>query len=305
MRGWSSVAARSTVAAVAVSGTILAGFSPATAQSAADDVTDDWGTILPNAGCSQATAWLNRLKGVGGVVNMALFEVHSPPTDKTPEVSNLGSELVKMTDKGTGLGVASGYAARTYAGKLPAGPGAPPVAAECAAYAEVTLGTIDVGVPYIASLLPGGTQMSPVGVHLESPTIEAKTQPGEPVKLSGGAAAGYISSVGLKALELPKTWPVNFGLRIPSDYNLPAIASVMTNEQVTTDEHGRPTKDSSGRYQYDKTASSGYVNGIHITLLGNSVGDFTWGHVGVLRPRDSNEMPPCAAPNARCARTTS
>lgn len=262
----------------------------------------DWGTILPNAGCAQSHAWIGRLRGLFGVIDQKVFEVHSPAMKDAPEQRNLGRDVIGLP----GLGVASAFFDRALTNRLPGNPGEPDVVeSECAAYAEAGGGAIDAGLPFISNPVPGKPQLSPIGFHIEGAVVEARSEEGHPVSLKGGAGAGYISSFGGKIIDIPKLWPVNFGLRIPPDYNQPALALATTNEQVTTKPDGTPTLDSKGQYFFDKTATSGYTNIAHASLLGSTAADITLVHAAVAREGTSAEAPPCAVPpgqGARCAR---
>ncbi len=286
MRMWSTFS-RWTAVTAAVS---LTGLAAATLPAAAgtDPIapdSDDWGSVVPSKQCGQADAWVARLTGLGKVVNASLFESSSPATPSAPEELGGGDKLVNLTlPPGIGLGVVSALHTRAVGDKLPGNIGQPNlVPAPCTAYAQAEGASVDVGLPYIASPVPGGTQMSPLGVHVDAISVDATALPGKPVKFRGGAAAGYISVLGNKIVDIPKLWPVNFGARIPADYKQPPFALASTNEQVTTKDDGSPTTDATGHYKYDPAARSGYVNAIHASVLGLNVVDATIGHAAVVR----------------------
>jgi hypothetical protein len=110
-------------------------------------------------------------------------------------------------------------------------------------------------------------ERSPVGVNVGGLTAGAATRPGEALVLTSGGYRGFVAVRGRKVADIPASWPVNHSVRIPQDRRLPVIAIVVTNEQVTTDDSGRPTLDGDGRYRFDAKARSGYVNAVHITLF--------------------------------------
>ncbi|GAB3674361.1 hypothetical protein GCM10027589_44340 [Actinocorallia lasiicapitis] len=260
---------------------------------------EDWGTVVPNAGCVQADAWVARVKGIGGSANSALFESHFPTLPTAPDHQGGGQDLINMTEAESGIGKGSALFTRAAGNKKPVDPGfagTQLVDAPCGAYAEAGGASITVGLPYV----PGPTvPLSPIGVHLEGIVVSANSQPGSPVHLEGGITGGYISSFGVKQVTIPKVWAANFGLRVPADHAVPAVALAVTNEQVTTDNKGVPTLDSHGKYFLDPTATSGYVNAAHATVLGLNAADATVGHAAVLR--DPALTTQCAIPGNRCA----
>lgn len=278
------------------------------------DGPDAWGTIVPgNKECTQSDAWMVSIKGAFGIVNTKLFESHFPSIPDAPDHRNGGKDLVNLTFPafGTrvGLGVVSALYTRAIGNELPANPGdgspssEDTVASRCSAFAEAGGGAVDVGVPYIAPATTGGTQRSPIGVHVEGISVDATARPGQPVALNGGAARGYFSVGGKKVISIPPLWPTNFGVRIPSDRSLPTLATAITNEQVTTDNQGRPTLDSKGHSFTDPTATSGYVNAVHASALGTNGADVIVGHAAVLTR--SSPVPPCSVPEkgTRCTTT--
>lgn len=277
---------RAAIAVTAASVAVLGIAVPASAGQ--DPVADDWGTVVPNGGCAQADAWVASVRGLGDTVDARLFESHSPAVPTAPGSRSGGKDLVNLTVPslfGTqmGLGVGSALYSRALANKLPANPGASDtIPAFCAAYAEAGGGSIDVGLPYVSSPLPGAPQLSPVGLHVEGLSVDATATLGKPVTLNSGAARGYISSLGTRLLAVPPMWPVNFGIRIPADRAQPVLALATTNEQVTTDSSGRPTLDPSGQYFFNPNASSGYVNAVHVSILGTNGADIVVGHAAVL-----------------------
>ncbi len=289
------------VAAVSLSGLALSTLPASAAPDPIPPDPDDWGTVVSGNHCAQADSWVARVTGLGKVVNTALFEAHAPETPSAPEDVAGGEHLVNLTiPPGIGLGVASAIHARALADQLPTNPGQQATTpAPCSAYAQAEGASVDVGLPYIANPVSGGTQLSPLGVHVDAISVDATATPDNPVAFRGGAAAGYISSFGNKIISIPKLWPVNFGVRIPADYSQPAFALASTNEQVTTDSGGYPTTDSSGHYRYDPTARSGYVNAIHASVLGTNAADVTVAHAAVLQ--NGSGLPACTV-TARCGR---
>lgn len=317
MRNWKRLCGRAAVGTGIAAAALAAVVTPA---SAGDDLikrVDDWGTVSPSGDCVQAQAWTIRVKGLnnalGGERGSLLFPAHYPAIDGEPE-TNGGKDIIRLP-----IGVVSALGSRAIGHKVPGSPGLPDVIpAPCHAYAEANGGQVDVGIPYVPppplcpfpQPIPGGvappdnkcTQMSPVGVNVRAIRQTATAAPGKPVKFTGGAAGGYISFGGVRAINIPDTWPVNFGARIPDDRTQPALAAAMTNEQVTTDSQGRPTVGPDGHYKFDPTASSGYVNGAHATVFGTNVADVTVAHAAVLLDKTKLPAQPCA-PGERCRGT--
>jgi hypothetical protein len=277
---------RAAIVMVAASVSVLGVVEPASARQPGPDPAADWGTVVSNGGCAQSDAWIASLRGLGGNVDTRLFESHSPPTPAAPQARNGGKDLVNLTMPSLfglqiGLGAGSALYTRALANKVPAGAGAPDTTPSfCTAYAEAGGASIDLGLPYLSNP-GGGTQLSPVGVHLEGVSVDATATPGKPVVLNGSAVRGYLSSLGSPVITIPPQ-SVNAGLRIPPDRSQPVLALATTNEQVTTDSSGRPTLDQAGHYAFDPTASSGYVNAVHISLLGTNGADLVVGHAAVL-----------------------
>jgi len=281
MGGWSTGRRAAVVAAAMIAGAVL----PAAAQAAEGPDSDDWGTIVKGVHCAQSDAWIARVQGLQRTVDTALFEAHSPATPTAPEAQNGGQNLVNLTvPPGIGLGVVSALYSKALTDRLPTNSGGSgTVPAPCAAHARAGGGSVDVGVPYVAAPVAGGTQLSPIGVHVDAIDVEATSRPGHPVAFKGGAVSGYLSSFGRRIINIPKIWPVNFGVRVPADRSQPAFALATTNEQVTTDSEGKPTLDAKGHYKYDPTATSGYINGIHATVLGTTAADATVAHAAVIQ----------------------
>lgn len=286
MGGWSTVRRRTAVVASAAVMSLAGIVIPASAAQVADEPDgDEWGTVVPGPHCAQANSWIARVEGIGKYVNTTLFETHSPPTPTAPEDRGGGDKLVNLTvPPGIGLGVVNALSTRAVTGRLPGTPGSPElVPVPCAAYARAQGASVDVGLPYIANPIQGGTQLSPLGVHVDAIDVDATAKPGQPVAFRGGAASAYLSVFGKRIIDIPKLWPVNFGVRIPADRSQAAFALATTNEQVTTDAKGMPTLDAKGHYMYDPTASSGYINAIHASVLGLNVVDANVGHAAVLQ----------------------
>ncbi|MFE0176822.1 hypothetical protein ACFWZ2_31410 [Streptomyces sp. NPDC059002] len=267
---------------------------------------DDWGTVVETDDCLQADAWVARVKGLASVVDTALFESHYPTTPKAPTEQAGGNKLIDLAPGGVGIGKASALYSRAMGHSHPATTsGDPKVPARGEVYADAGGAAVDVGVPYIQNPA-GGTQLSPLGVHVEGITVSAYSQPGKAVEFTGGAARGYISVAGARIIDIPPLWAVNFGVRIPDDYSKPPIALATTNEQVTTDQKGNATLGPDKHYKFDPKASSGYVNGIHASVLGTEVADVTVAHAAVIRdPARTDKFAPKlpAGPERRGARS--
>ncbi|GAB3661861.1 hypothetical protein GCM10027589_24450 [Actinocorallia lasiicapitis] len=292
---------RSALLAAGAAAACVAGLAtPASAGFTPD--SDDWGVVVPNAGCVHAEAFAAQVKGLGGSADSVMFQSHYPTLPTAPATAGGGSDLINLNGFGKGTAIATRAVGHAYPGE-PGVQNSALVPTPCGAYAEAQGASIDVGSPYVPNPT-GGVPLSPFGIHLEAIAISAATAPGQPVKLHGGAAGGYISSFGKKVINIPKLWAANFGLRVPADYSQPAIALASTNEQVTTDSDGVPTLDASGHYKFDPTAASGYVNAAHASILGTNASDAIVGHAAVLRDASAPipplsslpKLPPAPAP---------
>jgi hypothetical protein len=278
MRG-GRLAATAVIAAGALA-TMMPPASADTGQGRRNGDPGNWGNVLPNAGCAQANAWIVGVRGVLGLINTRLFEVHSPPTQDAPETRGAGKDLVNIPF----IGVASAFFNRALTNRVPGNPGEPDIVPKkCAAYAEAGGASVDIGIPFIPNPIPGRPQLSLIGFHVEGLVARAETLPGKPAKMSSTAGAAYFSTLGNKIIDVPLTWPPNFGLRIPPDYNLPELALATTNEEVTTNADGTPTLNAKGQYAYDDNATSGYVNLAHVSALGAAAADVTVAHAAALR----------------------
>jgi hypothetical protein len=278
------------VAVTAVVGTT----TPASAQ------TENWGTVLTGAHCTQAHAWSIRARGITGIADISLFPAHYPATADMPNTNGSPTSVTVPL-----LGNANGLYTRAHGNRVRnTTTTQPDISVTCGAYALSGAAAMDIGVPYVPPLPGCGlftpcTQMSPIGFHLESAEQEAISRPGLPVAFRGDIANGYISISGVRAIQLDPAWPANLGIRVPSNQALPAIAQVMANEQVTTTGAGVPTR---RRRAYDPTAMSGYTNGLHVTLLGSTVGDLTMLHAATLINELYLPAPICNYPAHRCAK---
>ncbi|MEV3852725.1 hypothetical protein AB0J38_00100 [Streptomyces sp. NPDC050095] len=270
--------ALATATALSVAGTSLADDGvPVTRQ------VDNWGTVLETPSPVQSNAWVVRVKGVGGILDTALFESHYPASAKAPKQQNGGNKIVDLAPGGFGIGRVSALFSRALGNEVPSSrAGGANVPAPGTAYADAGGGAVDVGLPYISNP-KGGTQLSPFGVHVDGIMVSALSQPKKPVAFTGGAASGYISVLGQKVVSIPDVWASNLGARIPKDYSQDPVALATTNEQVTTDENGMPTLGKDGHYKMDPKATSGYVTGIHASVLGTQVADVTVAHAAVIR----------------------
>ncbi|KAF9149291.1 hypothetical protein DFQ26_002034 [Actinomortierella ambigua] len=190
------------------------------------------------------------------------------------------------------------FTVRAYTDKIPTTTtGSATTPSNGTASVDVTIRNMEAAPNYIPHRDPDGVQLSPVGAHLHSCFAGALASPGKPVKFVtscdnadninayGRDSPNYISSYGSKVADISAT-AVNTALRIPEDLTKPAIATVYINEQITTDIHGNPTTDENGRYKFDPTATSGYVNIVRIVSSAdsNTPGNvLTMGHAAVIR----------------------
>ncbi|MBM7789238.1 hypothetical protein JOD67_005918 [Tenggerimyces flavus] len=246
-----------------------------------------WGTVIPNVPAPQSHAWLVRVDGI--IADKAVFASHYPVMPDAPKVRSGGSELIRLVPEAqaplipaVGLGVASGAYTKAIGNAVSGNPGQMDLPYPGAAHAEAAATSIDVGVPYISNIIPGGKQLSLVGVHLEGVRV-AVTSWRQRLKFSGmGPVAGYVSLLGRPLLEVPTDYiEPNLGIRLPEDRSEPALAEVVLNEQVTTDSDGKPTEDANGRYEFDPRATSGYANAAHVSVLGLNAIDVTVAHAAV------------------------
>lgn len=246
-----------------------------------------WGTVIPNVPAPQSHAWLVRVDGI--IADKAVFASHYPVMPGAPKVRSGGSELIRLVPEAkaplipaVGLGVASGAYTKAIGNAVSGNPGQMDLPYPGAAHAEAAATSIDVGVPYISNIIPGGRQLSLVGVHLEGVRV-AVTSWRQRLKFSGmGPVAGYVSLLGRPLLEVPTDYiEPNLGIRLPEDRSEPALAEVVLNEQVTTDSDGKPTENAKGRYEFDPKATSGYANAAHVSVLGLNAIDVTVAHAAV------------------------
>lgn len=280
---WRTRAARLAVAGVLAGACVLGALAPALAADAPPPPpnSDDWGTIVPNLPGPQADAWIVRVKGFGGIINSTLFESHDPPIPAAPNTFAGAEKGITIP----GLGIASGISTRALRNKLPSGTqGGPDVPYPGAAYARAEGGLVDIGFPYIPNPIPGMNQpsLSPLGFHADGIQVELWAKPGKPLTVKGAFGTAWMSMFGVKVVDAPAEWPENTVVRIPSDYSQPPVALAGFKEIVTTNNLGQPTLDAKGHYIYSRTASSGYENAGHASMLGTNAADVTVGHAAVL-----------------------
>ncbi|MER5883972.1 hypothetical protein ABT160_09100 [Streptomyces sp. NPDC001941] len=305
MASWRTSGPRALLTAGIALTAVTAVAVPATASAPVG--VDDWGTVVDTEDCVQADAWVVRVKGLGSILDTAMFQSHYPTTPKAPQEQAGGNKLVDLAPGGIGIGKVSALYSRAMGHSHPATvSGGRPVPVRGEVYADAGGAAIDVGVPYIENPA-GGTSLSPIGVHAEGITVSAWSKPGQPVKFTGGAARAYLSVAGLKVIDVPPIWAVNLGVRIPEDYSKPPLALATTNEQVTTDEKGLPTLGADKHYKFDPKATSGYVNGVHASVLGTEVADVTVAHAAVIRDKERTDKyakPDLPLPKAASARSS-
>lgn len=292
-----------TVAAVGVP---MAALAPPAASNSGPSASDDWGRVAPGGLCAQSTAWLKASQNALGMIVYKILETHSPALPGAPEERLDHREKVSLhmpPEDGIWVGNYSKVFSRSYTGKYDKDPGTKRWVSEpCAAYAESGSQWSDFGFPYFPPVFPGLPSNSPVGFRMENIRSSAIGRPGKPAQFKTTADTLWISVLGIK-YDAPKTrgnvMEPNHGFRIPLDRTKPPLGSIMANEQVSTDAKGNPTVDSTGAYQFDATASSGYVNGGHFTLLGATAVDWAVFHAGVLTSNDG--VMPCSV-TSRCTK---
>ncbi|MER7173594.1 hypothetical protein [Streptomyces mesophilus] len=254
-----------------------------TAHADEKEPSYDWGTVVETKDGVQANAWVIGVTGIGRLINARLFESASPGTPKAPREMEGGNELINLAPGGVGLGKVSALYSKALTNKLPMNKSSKrtfPVPG--ASYANAGGGSVHIGLPYVENPF-GGTPLSGLGVSVDAIDVHARSLPGRPVEFQGGAASGEITLFGTKIVEIPPIWAVNLGATIPGTGNDAAPIIAQTNEQITTDAKGVPTKGKNGSYAYDPRATSGYVNAIHASVLGPNVADVTIGHAAVIR----------------------
>ncbi|KAI8866894.1 hypothetical protein GQ42DRAFT_172270 [Ramicandelaber brevisporus] len=253
---------------------------------------DEWGTVVDTPSGIQATGWFMRLQGLQAVPDAQLFVAHDPELPSAPKIQTSSGQLVDLNPGGSfPAGKAQSIQVRSMTNKrLPPNMSTKePEDAIGHVFADCSVSSFDVGFPYVASPNMGGVQQSPIGVHAEGLKVSAYSQPGKPISFTLEATGGYVSVAGTKVVDLPPIWPANFAVRIPEDASQPAVANIVFNEQVTTDELGVPTTGPDGHFKFDAKATSGYVNAIHLSLLGTEVADITIGHAAVIRNKEKTD----------------
>ncbi|KAG0260086.1 hypothetical protein DFQ27_003747 [Actinomortierella ambigua] len=268
----------------------------ASAVTLAETEVPGWGGPIANDKGIEALGWV---LGFGSQSDKIYqyFAAVSPARPTTPEGLISSDMLGSRLSSG---GPVSTFTVRAYTDKIPTtttGPATTP--ANGTASVDVTIQNMNAAPNYIRHRDPTGVQLSPVGAHLHNCFAGALASPGKPVKFvtscsdngsyyfssDGSDSPNYISSYGSKVADISAT-AVNTALRIPEDLTKPAIATVYINEQITTDIHGNPTTDEYGRYKFDPTATSGYVNIVRIvsSAYSNTPGNvLTLDHAAVIR----------------------
>ncbi|MFC7307022.1 hypothetical protein ACFQVC_22675 [Streptomyces monticola] len=293
---------------------LLCSVMPAQAENAEKDPvtdSDQWGVVLDDTkDCVQADAWVARLKGVAGIIDIPLFESHYPGIPRAGHTQAGGADLINLTDRnGVGLGKASALFTRAMGHQTPAETqGGKFKDFRGSSYAEAGLGTIEVGLPLDTKKPKNdGGRYGLLGVEVGVIDVSAWSKPKQAIEFTGGAAGGSLNLAGVQVLNVPPLWGVNVGLSLPPDHPELPWVSVMTNEQVTTDKKGVPTrKAGTNKYQYDTNATSGYINAIHLSLFGTNVADLSLGHAAVIRDKEKTDKyaNPYMSPNEQQAWAT-
>ncbi|GAB6898403.1 hypothetical protein [Kineosporia succinea] len=242
-----------------------------------------WGTVLAGAPL-QAGTWLTGATGPG-LPSGETAASHSPATASMPQAITSSGARIGLDVNGFLVGRTTAPVSRSVTHRLPATvAGAPDVEAPGAAYAEVGAAELEVGWPYLPNH-HGGTQLSPIGVHLEGLHVIAVARPGRPVRFGLTVTRGSVSVEGVSFADLPHVIPPNYEVHVPIDPAAGTSALIVFNEQVTTDNGGRPTAlpNASHQFRFDPEAGTGYVNAAHLYLPGPAGADITVGHAGVLR----------------------
>ncbi|WP_329119890.1 hypothetical protein [Streptomyces sp. NBC_01465] len=231
-----------------------------------------WGTVVQTTESGQADAWLLRILDRNRKADIRLGEAHYPELpEAAQELKAADDSQLEMTSGSEDFG----YVARVRTTTLPTAGGG--------ARARSQAGEVAFGLPYVKNP-KGGVALSPFGLMLQDVTASATARPGLPVALRASVKDGYLSADGkrLHTFAKGKPVPVNHGMRVPADRRKAPWLLVTLNEQITTDSRGVPTFDPTGRYRPDPAAASGYVNAVHVTVLGTEPVDLTVGHAAAL-----------------------
>ncbi|MDI3424113.1 hypothetical protein [Streptomyces luteolus] len=271
------------VLAFALVASSAAGTAHSVQPAGEDNRASEWGTVIDTPDGLQATAWAARLSGLGDINDAKLLETADPATPSVPNSEASKAGPVDVAPAGVRIGQGSDLSSRAFRNQVPQDvSGEETTAAPGTAYADSGGAKTEIGLPYTAQS-KGGTQPSGISVNVDACRATAISLPRKPVQLDGGSCRGYISLMGQKAIDIPAQTPINFGARIQAGQDGAPLAIVTINEQVTTDKKGRPTLGPDKKYRYDPRATSGYVNGVHISVLGPEVSDATLWHAAVIR----------------------
>ncbi|MFI7336941.1 hypothetical protein ACIBUY_03255 [Streptomyces sp. NPDC050085] len=240
--------------------------------------TDSWGTVLQTDSPVQADAWSVRISGRSGLLVSGDTRAHFPAFDGAPSGHDDRDKEARLSYKAQPIGVLD----EPYTSTEATG------AKKDGVRAETTFHSIDLASPY----RPGPQGAAPhgdVGIALDKVRVVADSTPGHTVRFTTSVASGTVYAGGKAVHRLDgKKWRPNTGLRFPSAENVPPVLVATVNEQITTDDQGHPTTDATGSsYRFDPSATSGYANALHMTVLSPEVADFTIGHAAVLRRPDA------------------
>ncbi|MEV3861380.1 hypothetical protein AB0J38_44625 [Streptomyces sp. NPDC050095] len=276
MNRWRSRSARGALTAAVATLTALAATAPAQAHITPghESAEQTWGARAAT-GAGQANAWVARISGIPRLSDVPLGAARHPAAPDAPELRRTGTRTLGLSVDRRPVGKVSALFARTMADQLPGAQGTLSPAATGTAYADAGGGTLDLRIP---TTTPGGENDKPtvIGIHLEGLSTSALARPGKPVAFTTGFTSGGLYVGEKKVVDLGEHAGPNTKVQIPGPSPRFPLAVATVNEQVTTDAKGVPDKVNR------PDAGAGYVNAVHLTVLGPVIVDVTVGHSAVI-----------------------
>ncbi|MFE0176821.1 hypothetical protein ACFWZ2_31405 [Streptomyces sp. NPDC059002] len=272
--------------ALALPVALLCAAAPATAGTGADPdphqaaSPHNWGTVIGTSEPAQATAWAMRALGRHGTADARIGETHHPTYPGVPD--DYQAALQGPVEPGGDVPWFDHIEGVRTAAE-------PADGDHRTVTASVSVTEMEFGLPkYKAPDKPGpgATQRSAFGVLLHDVEARATSKPGAPPALSSSVATGHLAMAGKRIHSFDGSAAANTGVRVPKDPKLPPQLLATVNEQIGTDGQGHPNVTAAGGDITDKHALGGYVNALHLTILGPEPVDLTIGHAAVLRAGD-------------------
>ncbi|CAM5622215.1 hypothetical protein SSPIM334S_02808 [Streptomyces spiroverticillatus] len=247
-----------------------------------DEPTDTWGTVVADVP-GQADSWVVRLNGIAALPNKPMLEARYPAVEGAGELNTAGEDIADLNIGRAPFGKSSTHYARALGEQIPGEKQDSPVVKSVgSAYADAGGGSLDVRVPHTMQESEG--EKPPViGAALTAFQVSALAKAGKPVALTSRINGGALYIGEKQIADLGKITGVNEKVVFPGSSERLPLAVATVNEMVTTDEKGQPTATP------DKAATSGYVNAVHISILGPEIADITIGHAAVLRKAPEKE----------------